>query len=391
MNLPQAALVLGVCASLLHAEGVPKKYNVRELGAAGDGKTLDTAAIQKAIDSAAGDGGGEVDFPAGTYLTGSLELRSHVTVRLDKDAVILGSAAADDYPIVTARWEGIERPCHRALISARDAEDIAITGAGTIRGDATVGRLRNPRAPTIIEPISCKHVRVEGVTLKSTRIWTLHPTYCEDVTVSGVTFDTVEANSDGIDPDSCKGVLIDHCSFSTGDDDIAIKSGKGQEGVRIGKPSEDITITNCTFLKGNAPVAMGSELSGGIRNVKISHCTISNGVAALYLKSCPGRAGYVRDVSADHLDVTSRALLELETTYSHNPDAQGVPGPDGLTAFSHIAISDVTVHVAKLLNIHATPEKPLDGLTLTRITGACATGSEIHNVKNLALKEVHVQ
>jgi polygalacturonase len=118
--------------------------------------TDETAAIQKAIDLAAAAGGGEVDFPDGTYLAGSLDLKSHVTLNLDRQAVIQGSPTADEYPIVTARWEGIERPCHRALISALDAEEIAITGSGIIAGDAKVGALRNPRGPTIIEPISCK-------------------------------------------------------------------------------------------------------------------------------------------------------------------------------------------------------------------------------------------
>ncbi len=388
MNRLKVALFLAVCGLPLHAENAAGKYNVRDPGAAGDGKAVETAAIQKAIDLAAAAGGGEVDFPAGAYLTGSIELKSHVTLHLDKGAVILGSPAAGDYPIVTARWEGIERPCHRALISARDAEDIAITGPGVIEGNAAVGGLRGPRGPTIVEPISCKKVRVEGVTLKSTRIWTLHPTCCEDVTISGVTFDTKGVNSDGIDPDSCRRVVIDHCTFSTGDDNIAIKSGKGREGVRMGKPSEDITITNCTFVKGYSSIAMGSELSGGIRRVKISDCTFEKGRAALYLKSRPGRGGYVQDVEADHLTVGPEPLLEIETTYASNPDSQGVRGPEGLTSFSHIVISDVKIDSKNSVTVEATPEKPVDGLALSHITGACEHGFVLRNAKNVTVNDI---
>lgn len=388
MKFPRLLLLLIAAPLLLH--GAPQKFDVRTSGAAGDGIALDTTAVQKAIDAAAAAGGGEVDFPAGTYLTGSLELKSHVTLHLEKDATILGCPAAAAYPIVTARWEGIEHPCHRALISARDAEDIAITGSGTIRGDGNVGKLRDPRGPVIIEPISCKKVRVEGVTLKSTRIWTLHPTYCQDVAISHVTFDTHEANSDGIDPDSCQRVLIDHCTFSTGDDNIAIKSGKGQEGVKMGRPCEDITITHCTFLKGYSSIAIGSELSGGIRRVTISDCAFNNGRAALYLKSRPGRAGYVQEVHADHLVVGPEPLLEIQTTYSSNPDAQGVPGAAGLTNFSGITISNVKADAKNLVRVEATPEKPVENLILDNITGTCAHGFVLHNVHNIRIREIHL-
>jgi pectate lyase len=185
-------------------------------------------------------------------------------------------------------------------------------------------------------------------------------------------------------------MLIDGCTFSSGDDDIAIKSGKGQEGVNVGKPSEDITITNCTFLKGICSIAFGSELSGGIRHIRISHCTFKNGRAAIWIKSRPGRAGYVQDVEADHLMVGPEPLLEIHTTYVWNPDPQGVPGVAGLTSFSNIAISDVKVDSKSLVTVDATPEKPVDGLTLTNISGTCAQGLRLRNAKNVTLTNVKV-
>lgn len=364
-------------------------YNVRDSGAVGDGKTNDTAAIQKAIDAAAGAGGGEVIVPAGTYSTGSLELKSHVTLDLAAGAVIHGDGVATDYPLVQARWEGLQHQCRQALIFANDAEDIAITGSGSIQGDGKVGKLRGPRGPTLFEPTNCKNVRVTGVTVGNDGVWTLHPTFCQDVTISNVTIDSVGGNSDGIDPDSCQGVTIDHCTFSAGDDDIAIKSGKGQEGVKIGKPTADISVTDCTFIKGHAGVAMGSELSGGISGVKIANCTFSGVKEAIYMKSAPGRAGYVRDVHANHLVVTDVPLLVILTTYHANPDAQGVPGVAGLTDFGGISISDVKADSKKtLVKVEATPEKPVDGLTLTGIAGSCRDGFVISNAKNVVLKDI---
>jgi polygalacturonase len=363
---------------------------VRDFGAVGDGQASDTAAIQKALDAAAADGGGEVQIPAGHYLTGGLVLKSRVSLHLDADAILKGSGNIDEYPIVQARWEGMETNCHRALICADHAEDVAITGTGVIEGNSTVGRLRNPRGPALVEFIECGSVRVDGVTLRSTRIWTLHPTYCHDVRIAGVTFETTGANSDGIDADSCHHVIIDGCTFTTGDDNIAIKSGKGQEGVRIGRPCEDITITNCTFLKGYTSIAFGSELSGGIRHVHISHCTFKQGLAAMQLKSRAGRAGYLEDVTADQLTVGPEPLLEINNDYQYNPDWQGVPGPEGMTRFSDIRISDVTITATNLMTVKGTTEKPVEGLQISRVTGTCQRGSVIRNARNIVLTDIHL-
>ena len=381
-------MLLCFCAGAAASEEAHGSYNVRDYGAVADDKTIDTAAIQKAIDTAAAAGGGEVFLPPGTYRAGSLELKSHVTLRLDAGAVIHGSAAATDYPLVTARWEGIQRECHQALIFAHNAEDIAITGSGAILGDGKVGKLRGPRGPTLIEPSNCKNVRLSGVTIGNIGVWTLHPTYCQGVMVSNVTFDSKGKNSDGMDPDSCQGVVIDHCTFSAGDDDIAIKSGKGQEGVKIGMPTNDISINNCTFSKGHAGVALGSELSGGISGVKIANCKFSGVKEAIYMKSCPGRAGYVRDVQASNLTVTDAALLLIQTTYHSNPDSQGVPGDAGLTSFGSIAISDVHADSKRLVTVQATPERPVDGLALSNISGSCKEGFVICNAKAVVLKNI---
>lgn len=384
-------LLLAAVMTSHGADASPVSLSARDFGAVGDGETPDTAAIQKALDTAADRGGGVVRLPAGRYVSGSLVLRSHTTLHLDAGASLLGSSNPDDYPIVRARWEGIETDCHRALISAEHAENIAITGRGVIEGTAEVGRLRDPRGPTVVEMIECNNVRLEGVTLKSTRMWTLHPTYCRDVRISGVNFETREANSDGLDIDSCQRVTVEGCTFFTGDDNIAIKSGKGREGVRIGRPSEDIVITHCTFLKGYTAIAFGSELSGGIRRVHISHCTFGEGRAALQLKSRDGRAGYLEDITAEHLVVGPAALLEITTNYRFNPDPQGVPGVEGLTRFSNIRISDVRMDSKNLLSVEGTKEKPVDGLQISGVRGTCEEGSVLQHAVNVSLKDIRLE
>ena len=388
---PASRLALLLAAILLPSVALKAgTISVTDFGAVGDGQTSATSAIQKALDTAASQGGGVVQLPAGRYRTGSLMLPSHTTLYLEAGAFLLGSTNAADYPIITARWEGIETNCHRALISAAHAENIAITGAGVIEGNPAMGRLRNPRGPTVVELIHCGNVCVEGVTLKSTRMWTLHPAYCHDVRIAGVTFATTEANSDGVDPDSCQRVVIDGCNFTTGDDNIAIKSGKGQEGVRIGRPSEDIVITNCTFIKGYCSIAFGSELSGGIRRVRISHCTFQRGLAAMQLKSRSGRAGYLEDITADHLLVGPEPLLEINNNYRYNPDPQGVSGPAGLTQFKNIRISDVTITATNLMSVNGTVEKPVEGLQISHVTGTCQRGSTVKNARGVVLEDIQI-
>lgn len=367
-----------------------QSISVKDFGAVGDGTTKDTAAIQKAIDTCAQAGGGDVTFPTGTYLTGGIELKSHVHLVVPQGVVIQGSGDTADYTLATARWEGMEKPAYLALIHANGAEDIAITGAGTIQGDFKIGALRDPRAPTLIEPIECKNVRLDGMTLHGNKIWTVHPTYCQDVSISNLTIQTTGYNGDGIDPDSCQHVTIDHCSFDTIDDNIAIKSGKGQEGVKVGRPCEDITITNCTFIRGYCSVGFGSELSGGIQNVHIQHCTFQQGRTALYLKSRPGRAGYIRDVTAEDLDVGPEPLLEIDINYRSNPDAQGVPGPEGLTKFQNITIDNARIQGKKAVTVVATTENPADGITLSNITGTCEDPWVFKNATNVTLKDIHV-
>ena len=250
------------------------KLNVRDFGAKGDGMTKDTAAIQQAIDRCWVFGGGEVAVPAGNYLTGAIALRSNVTLRLDKDASILGSPDFADYPVTQVRWEGKWIQGRVGLIYALGADHIGIVGPGKIVGNQALGgrpNAQNPlRHPALIETIGCNDVRFEDFSTEYRLMWSIHPTNCENVSIRNLTIRSTGGNGDGIDIDSCKHVRIDGCDISTGDDCIAIKSGRGAEAYALLQTTEDVVIINCTMADSIfACIGIGSETSGGIRNVRI--------------------------------------------------------------------------------------------------------------------------
>jgi hypothetical protein len=367
--------------------------NVRDVGAKGDGKTNDTIAIQKAIDS--WPGGGEVDVPAGDYLVGSLELKTGPTLILENGAILRSSSDFNDYPIVKVRWEGRTVDGHRALISASHANHIAVIGAGEIIGDPTIGGRQMPRRPCVIEPIECKVVRIEGVSLSQRLMWTIHPTYCEDVEVKNVTIRSVGGNSDGVDVDSCKHVRIEGCDISAGDDCIAIISGRGMEGYRAARPSEDVLVRDCTLADSNfACIGIGSETSGGVRGIRIEHCRFTQAKTfAIYIKSRPGRGAFIEDISADDLDVqtTPGGFLRVNLLSSGLQDPEPVPGDDGIPTAKNYRFTNIKVKCGTLVDaVSVSPSKPIDGFALENISGTCEKGISLANTTHAGLSGIHV-
>jgi polygalacturonase len=297
--VPLAGLVTKPLINLSFAQGTSGAarltLNVRDFGATGDGTTKDTAAIQKAVDRCGVLGGGEVLFPAGTYLSGAIALRSNTTLRLTENAIITGSPDFADYPVTQVRWEGKWIPGHVGLIYSIDANQIGIAGSGKIVGNAALGgrpTAQNPlRHPALIEFIRCRDVVLDGFSAEYRLMWCIHPTNCENISIRNLTIRTTGGNGDGIDIDSCKHVRIDGCDIATGDDCIAIKSGRGSEAYSLMQTCEDIQITNCTLADSIfACIGIGSETSGGIRNVKIERCKITHAQTfAIYIKSRVGR------------------------------------------------------------------------------------------------------
>jgi len=375
--------------------------NVRDFGAKGDGSTKDTAAIQRAIDRASSLGGGDVLVPAGRYLSGALALRSNTTLRLDSaDAVILGSPDFDDYPITEVRWEGKWIPGRAGLIYALDAQHIGIVGNGQILGNSALGgrpSAQNPlRHPSLIEPLGCSDVRLEGFSTQYRSMWSIHPTNCENVAIRNLTIRSTGGNGDGIDIDSCRSVLIDSCDISSGDDCIAIKSGRGSEAYVLGRATEDVHITNCTLRDSIfACIGIGSETSGGIRDVRIERCRFEQAQTfAIYIKTRPGRGAFIEDISADDLDVsgTVGGFLRVNALNSGLQDEAPVAGEEGIPSLKNFRFSRVRVKncpvLADVSAIH--PAKPLDGFSLTGVTGDCAKGISLVNVHNAEIQDVRV-
>jgi polygalacturonase len=404
---------------------IPKVHlNAREMGAKGDGITKDTLALQQALDRANLLGGGEVLVPAGEYLTGPLVLRSNTTLRVEEGASLLGSPDIADYPLTQVRWEGRWIKGYGAFINARDAENISIVGKGKlIASPAIKGRVVNAdgspmvyrrppagtkpdpngptnvarqdiiRHPALMEFTHCKNVLVQDVFTQGNDMWSTHPVYCENVTFKNV---VIHGGADGIDVDSCKGVVIDGCEFETRDDCISLKSGRGMEGNTIGVVCEDVRITNCTFKDAIwACIGIGSETSGGIRNVRIEHCKcLGAHTHAIYIKSRPGRGAFIEDIYVNDVDVENVTLgfLRINILNSGLQDPDPVPGDAGIPTvgkfvFNNIRVKDVPVLV-QANEISA--KKPLDGLVLSNITGTCGKGIILANINHAELKNINV-
>ena len=379
----------------------PLELNVRDFGAKGDGAAKDTHALQQAIDRCSVLGGGEVAVPAGDYLTGALALRSNTILRLEKDAHILGSPDLADYPVSQVRWEGKWIPGHLGLIYALDANHTGVVGPGKITGNKAVGgrpNQQNPlRHPAIVEPIGCRDIRFEDFTTDQQGLmWCLHSTNCENVVYKNLTIRSVTGNGDGIDIDSCKHVRIEGCDIATGDDCIAIKSGRGAEAYALLNTTEDVLIANCTFADSIfACIGIGSETSGGIRNVRIEHCRFTRArTHAIYIKSRPGRGAFIEDIVADDLDIAGVAggFLRLNILNSGIQDQNPVPGDEGIPTIKNFKFSNIRVKDCPQLvdGIAIHPNKPLDGFTLSNVTGSAAKGITLANVRNAQIRNVKV-
>ncbi len=371
--------------------------DIKTFGAVGDGKTNDTLAIQQALDRCSVLGGGQAFVPAGDYLIGALMLRSNTTLHLDAGASLLGSPNLADYPLTQVRWEGHWVKGYIGLMSAMDATNIGITGTGRIVGNAAIkGRMDSQnglRHPALLEFINCSHLRVEGCVTEQNDMWSIHPVYCDDVLFRNV---TVRGGADGIDVDSCKHVVIEGCTFATGDDCISLKSGRGAEGYAIHRPTEDVRISNCTFSDAHwACIGIGSETSGGIRNVYVDHCKCTGArTFAIYIKSRPGRGAFIENIYMSDLDVSGaqQGFLRFNILDSGKQDEVAVPGENGIPTirnfnFNNIRVTDVPILVD---GVGIDPAKPLEGLSLTNISGTCGKGIFLANIKHAVLRNIRV-
>lgn len=389
MRLP-ALLAAGLVSAFTVASAAV--YNVRDFGATGDGVTKDTRAFQQALDACAVNGGGEVLVPAGRYLIGSVQQGDRTVIRVAEDSVIAGSPDAADYPTIDIRWEGRMQPGRRALIYAANVEQIGIIGPGRIEGNAAMAAPQNPRGSVVLEPMNCTGVHWEGFTVTQGGNWATHPTFCTDVAIKRL---TIRGNRDGIDVDSCKNVRIEGCDIETGDDSISLKSGRGLDGARLGRPTEDVLIADCN-LHGTrfASIGIGSETSAGVRRVRIERCKFTSRTHAIYIKTRIGRAGVNEDITGEDLEVLGGGFLRINLTVGGNTNTSDdpVPGLIGYPEARRLSFNNVRLNNATVLveGTQVAPEKPVQGLVLTNVTGTTAKGITLQHARDVTLHAIHV-
>ena len=371
-------VLIAASAPTLHAA---RTCNPRDFGARADGATKDTAAIQKAIDVCAAKGGGTVQLTAGTYLSAPIVLKSNITLQLDKGATLLGSPDHADYP---AKVE-FRLPALQSLVSATNAENVSITGEGTIdgqgqswwqmaRGVHDFGVMGNPHPrPRLVVFDHCNHVRVEGVTIQNSPFWQLVPYYCDDVLIRNVRIlaPNPSPNTDAVDPFSSSNVRIDHLYADTGDDDIAIKSG-AINSPGGDDPSRDITITDCTFMHGHG-LSIGSEIAGGARNILAERIHFDGTDNGIRVKANRDRGNDVSNLVFRDIDMKDvKNPLVISEYYPRILPAEGAVEPAPVTRltphFHNIVLQDVTATGALMAGaIVGLPEAPVTDIVLTNV------------------------
>ncbi len=371
-------------------------YNVRDFGAKGDGLTKDTKAFQAALDYCAIHGGGTVIARSNVFLIGSIVIGPSTTLRLEHGANLMGSPDIADYPLERVRWEGEFRQGHRALISSEKADNVTIAGPGSIFGPPlSVSRLRNPRGPVLIELANGTNVTLNGFSTQYQQLWSIHLLFCQNITARNLVIRTINTNGDGIDVDSCSDVLIEHCNIDTGDDAISLKSGRGMEAVRLARPTQNVIIRDCTLVSSQfGGIGIGTEMSGGIRDVHIENCFISGHQNGIFIKSRDGRGGFMENITGENLTINNSP-----TFVGINLLSKGIQGSEPVTnniekwaRVKNICFTNITVdNVAQLVAGGDIPlERPLDGFSLTHVTGTCGKGVTLANSVNVKLADIKV-
>jgi polygalacturonase len=415
-----------------------REFDITQFGAVGDNLADCTDAFQKAVTACHAAGGGRVVVPSGQFLTGAIHLKSKVNLQIRSGAIVRFTRDTTKYPLVFTRWEGMELMNYSPFIYAFEQKDIAITGEGTIDGNADCEhwwpwkgrphcgwRQGEPEQakdrnhlfdmaergvpvtdrvfgqghylrPQFIQPYRCKNVLIEGVTLKNSPMWQVHPVLCTNVTVRKVTItgasENHEAapNTDGCDPESCTDVLIHNCNFNTGDDCIAIKAGRNADGRRVGVPSQNIVIQDCHMKDGHGGVTIGSEISGGVRNVFAENCVMDSPHldSAIRIKNNAMRGGLLENIYVRNIDVgqVAAAGLSIDFFYEEGPAGKFIP------VVRNVEIRNLATQKAQYaLYLRGFNNAPIEGIRLTDCDfEGVARPNIIENVMHLALRNVRI-
>jgi polygalacturonase len=381
-----------------------KVFDVRKFGAKGDGRTVDTVAIQKALDECGKSGGGTVRLAGGTFLSKPIFLRSKTTLHLEADAILRATDESSDFLKPEANTGSLSSGSFFAFVNGVDLVDVNISGKGKIDGSgarwwvpAEEARRKQsgytlPR-PRMVVLTRCKNVRVEEVTLANSPSFHLVPTDCQDVLIENVTITAPAGspNTDGIDPSVSRRVRISRCRIDVGDDNIAIKSGKPMPGREFA--CEDITITDCVFLHGHG-LSIGSETVGGVRNLTVQRCHFENTEYGIRIKSPRGRGGKIEKLSYSDITMTNvDPAITITCYYPKIPKTdEAQPVTEETPAFRDIQIKNLTATTTQEAGvIVGLPESLVSDITLenVRITAAGA-GLTIRNATGVQFKNVDI-
>ncbi|MDL2354707.1 MAG: glycosyl hydrolase family 28 protein [Pseudomonadota bacterium] len=435
LALPRLRFALAAVLLLAAGKGSAADFNAANYGAKGDGVTKNTAAIQGAID-AAGKQGGTVVLPAGTYLTGSLFVKSGVTLRLDKDVTLLGSRNIDDYPMMPTRIAGIELTWPAALVNVYKQKNAAIVGQGTIDGDGKVfwdayWSLRkqyeprglrwasdyDARRPRLVQVFDSSAVKVGGgLLLRRAGFWTVHVCYSEDVAVDGLTIRNNEEgrgpSTDGIDIDSSRKVLVANADISVNDDAVVLKAGRDADGLRVNRPTEDVVVRDVIVRDSKGGIVFGSETSGGFRNIEAYNLTFdAKTPVGILFKSAHTRGGWgenlrIHDVTMTGVPVVMRINMNWNPAYSYAkiPDGETnvpahwkvmttqVPKDKGIAHFRDVKIWNIKATGAKTaFEVAGFAEAPLqrfefDGIDIEANSGGYLTDALDWRFSNTTLR-----
>lgn len=428
-----------------------------DFGAVGDGVTLNTEAFASAIAALEEAGGGHLIVPEGIWLTGPIELKSHMDLHVTPNAIIVFDPNLDLYPVIHTIFEGLDTKRCESPIHAEGQHDISITGGGIIDGNgdywrmvrrdkltdaqwanhlATRGGIVSPDGSTwfpdegfifgqslsdmnvpriadddprwaeiksFLRPVmisfrNCQNILLEDCTFQNSPCWNIHPLLCKNVIVNEITVRNpwYSQNGDGIDIDSCEDVIIVNSSFDVGDDAICVKSGKDEDGRRRARPCKNLIVDNCTVYHGHGGFTVGSEMSGGVENIKVSNCRFLGTDVGLRFKSKRGRGGVVKNIYIDKVfmkDIVGEALL-FDLYYMGSAPAGGpppVPVDETTPSFRDIYITDTYCSgAAKAMFFNGLPEMPLTNINITGGTYTAQKGIELSCSENVTLSNVQV-
>lgn len=442
-----------------------KNVNLKDFGAVGDGRTLCTEAFGKAINALAEQGGGHLIVPTGVWFTGPIVLKSNIDLHLEKGAVILFSPDVDLYPLVETVFEGLDTRRCQSPISGRNLENVAITGEGAIDGNGdywrplkkgkvtesqwkkaisrggvfkrpdywfpypetlkgdTISNMNVPQnlkteeewhsvrhflRPVMVSLIECKNVWLQGVTFQNSPAWNLHPLMCENVLIEDVLVrnPSYSQNGDGLDLESCKNALIINSTFDVGDDGICLKSGKDEDGRRRARVCENVVVDGCTVFKGHGGFVVGSEMSGGVRNISVSNCKFLGTDVGLRFKSKRGRGGVVENIWINNISMIDiptepvtfnlyyggkSAVEVLESGEKVPAKVEPMPVDETTPCFRNIHISNVTcTNARRALFFNGIPEMPIKNITLENINIISEIGAEFIYSEDINLKNVNI-